>query len=35
LAASVAPFAGLTYERIGLQGASLTTDASVAEAVAT
>ena len=34
LAASVAPFAGLTYERIGLQGASLTTDASVAEAVA-
>ena len=35
LAASVAPFAGLTYERIGLQGASLTTDASIAEAVAT
>jgi NADH-quinone oxidoreductase subunit G len=35
LAASVAPFAGLTYERIGLQGASLATDASVAEAVAT
>jgi NADH-quinone oxidoreductase subunit G len=35
LAASIAPFAGLTYERIGLQGASLATDASVAEAVAT
>src|SRR5438094_740281 len=35
LRASVAPFAGLTYERIGLQGASLTTDASIAEAVAT
>jgi NADH-quinone oxidoreductase subunit G len=35
LAAGVAPFAGLTYERIGLHGASLTNDASIAEAVAT
>jgi NADH-quinone oxidoreductase subunit G len=31
LARSVQPFAGLTYERIGLQGASLMTDAPVAE----
>jgi NADH-quinone oxidoreductase subunit G len=35
LAKSVAPFAGLTYERIGLQGAPLTADASVAEVAAT
>jgi NADH-quinone oxidoreductase subunit G len=33
LAASVPPFAGLTYERIGLQGASLTTSAPVEEVV--
>src|SRR5207248_33578 len=35
LAASVAPSAGLTYERIGLQGSSLTTDASVFFALVT
>jgi NADH-quinone oxidoreductase subunit G len=35
LAGSVAPFAGLTYERIGLDGASLMTDPSAAEIVVT
>ena len=35
LARSVTPFAGLTYERIGLHGASLMTDASVAEVAVT
>jgi NADH-quinone oxidoreductase subunit G len=35
LAMSVAPFAGLTYERIGLQGAPLTAEASIAEVAAT
>jgi NADH-quinone oxidoreductase subunit G len=35
LAEAVPPFAGLTYERIGLHGASLVTDSPVAEIAAT